>query len=112
MAETNMVGNERSMLKDQWKKEEEYEKEMQIQQFIVNRERNLELIRHNEAEQLLKDQQTNIEKTRDRGMLQATLNRESAEERWEQEQKRLRMTEVVELQKHYMQKAQDKREEE
>jgi hypothetical protein len=45
-------------------------------------------------------------------MLQATLDREQAIERYEQEQKRLRMTEVVELQKHYMQKAQDKRAEE
>jgi hypothetical protein len=55
MAETSLVGDERAMLKEQWKKEEEHEREMERQRFIVNRERNLELIRHNEAEQTLKD---------------------------------------------------------
>lgn len=45
-------------------------------------------------------------------MLQSTLDRELALERLEQEQKRIRTMEVVELQKHYMQKAQDKKAEE
>lgn len=54
--EKNVVGQERNMLKDQWKSEEEYEKEMERQKFILNRERNLELIRHNEAEKVLRDE--------------------------------------------------------
>ena len=38
------------MLNTQWKNEEEHEKEIERQKFLLNRERNLELIRHNEAE--------------------------------------------------------------
>jgi hypothetical protein len=49
---------------------------------------------------------------RDKNMLQTTLDRESAIERLEAEEKRIRRQEVVDLQKHYMQKAQDKRAEE
>lgn len=44
------------MLNDQWRKEEDYEKEMERQKFLLNRERNLELIRHNEAEKRLRDE--------------------------------------------------------
>lgn len=38
-------------------------------------------------------------------MLQTTLDREAAIERIESEEKRARRQEVVDLQKHYMQKA-------
>jgi hypothetical protein len=48
---------ERQMLKEQWKREEEHEREMERQRHVLNRERNMELIRHNEAEQLLRDEQ-------------------------------------------------------
>ena len=44
------------MLNDQWRKAEDYEKEMERQKFLLNRERNLELIRHNEAEKRLRDE--------------------------------------------------------
>lgn len=46
---------EKQMLSTQWKKEEEYERELERQKFILNRERNLELIRHNEAEKKLRE---------------------------------------------------------
>lgn len=97
-----MTQEERNMLQDQWKKEEEYEREMERQKFVLNRERNLELIRHNEAEKVLRDEQTLIEKQRDKGMLQQALNREKALENMEAEEKKMRRNEVVELQKHYM----------
>lgn len=100
------------MLSTQWKREEEYEKEMERQKFVLNRERNLELIRHNEAEKRIREEQDRMEKDRDRKMLQSTLDKESALEHMEQEEKRLRMQEVIDLQKHYMQKAQDKKAEE
>lgn len=57
------------MLKNQWKSEEEYEKEMERQKFVLNRERNLELIRHNEAEKILREEQMRLEKERDKNML-------------------------------------------
>ena len=43
---------------------------------MLNRERNLELIRHNEAEKKLRDEQESKIKDRDRQMLQEALNRE------------------------------------
>lgn len=42
---------------------------MERQKFVLNRERNLELIRHNEAEKVLRDAQDKVEKDRDRYLL-------------------------------------------
>jgi hypothetical protein len=57
------------MLAQNWTKEEQYEREMERQKFILNRERNLELIRHNEAEKQLRTEQERFEKNRDKAML-------------------------------------------
>ncbi len=57
------------MLAHNWKSEEEKEREMERQRFILNRERNLDLIRHNEAEKKLREEQEHLEKDRDRKML-------------------------------------------
>ena len=90
------------MLSNQWKNEEEHEREIERQKFILNRERNLELIRHNEAEKQLREEQEKMEKMRDKDMLQTALDRERALESLESEEKRLRRQEVIDLQKHYM----------
>jgi hypothetical protein len=45
---------EQQMLKHQWAKEIEADKEAERQKFILNRERNLELINHNAAERELR----------------------------------------------------------
>lgn len=63
------------------------EREMERQKFILNRERNLELIRHNEAEKRLREEQSKIEKDRDREMLNKALTKEQELERIEQEEK-------------------------
>ncbi len=42
------------MLKHQWAKEIDADKEAERQKFILNRERNLELINHNAAERELR----------------------------------------------------------
>ena len=42
------------MLKTQWAREIESDKEAERQKFILNRERNLELINHNAAERELR----------------------------------------------------------
>jgi hypothetical protein len=44
------------MLREQWIREQEAEQEIDRQKLILNRERNLELIRHNEAEKVLRDE--------------------------------------------------------
>jgi hypothetical protein len=43
---------------------------------VLNRERNLELIRHNEAEKRLREEQLRMEKERDKDMLNVALTRE------------------------------------
>jgi len=100
------------MLQNQWKREEESEKEAERQLFILNRERNLDLIQHNEVERGLRAQKDGLEKNRDIQMLSDQLRRESELERLENEEKDSRKREVVELQKHYFQEAADKRKEE
>jgi len=49
--ERQLTEAEKQMLRTQWQREEEQEKELERQKFVLNRERNLDLIRHNEAEQ-------------------------------------------------------------
>lgn len=53
--ERELTDMERNMLKDQWKREEDYEQELERQRQILTKERNLELIRHNEAEKILRE---------------------------------------------------------
>ena len=53
---------EQEMLKKQWAIEANQDKEADRQKFILNRERNIELINHNQAERELKQIQINAEK--------------------------------------------------
>lgn len=71
------------MLAEQWKKEEEMEREMERQRLLLNKERNLELIRHNELEKQLREEQERAEKERDKEMLSKAVNREQEIERLE-----------------------------
>ena len=43
------------MLRHQWQKEIEADKEVERQRFVLNRERNIELIRYNAAEKELRE---------------------------------------------------------
>ena len=97
------------MLKEQWIKEAEQERELERQKHVLNRERNMELIRHNDAEKILREDQIRFEKERDRNMLGKALNKEQQIERIEQEEKFRRRQEVVDLQQFYLQKAEDKK---
>lgn len=85
---------------------------MERQKFILNRERNLELIRHNEAEKKLREETSRVEKERDREMLNKALTKEQQLERLEQDEKLKRRQEVGDLQQYYLQKAEDKKAEE
>ena len=85
--EKNLTQAEKNMLAEQWKREEEQERELERQKFILNRERNLELIRHNEAEKKLREEQLRVEKGRDKDMLNSALTREQLLERIELEEK-------------------------
>ena len=76
---------------------------------LLNKERNLELLRHNDAEKLLKEDQLRSEKERDKIMLNTAIGREKEIERLEQEERSRRRKEVIDLQKFYMEKAEDKK---
>ncbi len=66
------------MLKEQWSKELASDKEADRQKFVLNKERNLELIKHNAAEKVLRDAQVGLDKARDRELLDAAMNKEQA----------------------------------
>lgn len=85
------------MLKEQWAKEIEADKEAERQKFILNRERNLELINHNAAERELRGIQQEAEKKRDLELLNAALSREKALQEIEEQERDERRREVVEL---------------
>jgi len=89
------------MLKTQWKQESEMDKEAERQKFILNRERNLELIKHNAAERELRQAQDNNEKVRDKELLEAAIARENALANIEETEKLKRRQEVIELQQYY-----------
>ena len=89
------------MLKEQWAKEIESDKEAERQKFILNRERNLELINHNAAERELRGIQQEVEKNRDLELLNAALTKEKALEEIEESERAERRREVIELQKYY-----------
>lgn len=85
------------MLKEQWAREIEADKEADRQKFILNRERNLELINHNAAERELRGIQQEAEKKRDLELLNAALSREKALQEIEEQERDERRREVVEL---------------
>lgn len=74
--ERELTEVERAMLKEQWVREQEQEREMERQKHLLNKERNLELLRHNDAEKLLKEDQLRSEKERDKQMLSTAIGRE------------------------------------
>lgn len=96
------------MLKKQWAMEAEADKEADRQKFILNRERNLELINHNAAERGLRDIQYSSDKQRDKELLEANLRREKAMMDLEEAAKQARRREVIELQDYYKRAAEDK----
>jgi len=66
------------MLKEQWTKEQQMDREADRQKFVLNRERNLELIKHNANERELRQAQEYADKYRDKELLDAALAREKA----------------------------------
>ena len=57
------------MLRDQWQVEEQKEKQDADQRFLLNRERNLELIAHNATEKQLREQAADQDRARDKVLL-------------------------------------------
>ena len=89
------------MLREQWSIEEQKEKQDAEQRFLLNRERNLELIGHNATENQLREAAKQQELERDKTLLSAALNRERAIEQVEADERLARRREIQELQAHY-----------
>jgi hypothetical protein len=96
------------MLKNQWQAEEDKEKRIEQDRSILNRERNLALIEHNQQEKLLREQAELSEKQRDLQLLNAALEREKELERLEHEERMRHRAETIELQKYAQQVSSDK----
>ena len=99
---------EQQELQQKWQQELDSEKHTEHTKFIENRERNLGLIKHNAAERELKAQQLEIEKLRDKEMLEVALAREKALQEIEDKERAERRNEVIALQQYYKQTQNDK----
>ena len=64
------------MLKDQWQREDMAETNLTKQRFMLDRQRNNDLINHNEGERVLRKEAEQAAKNRDKDMLAVALTRE------------------------------------
>ena len=106
--EAELIKKEQAMLRTQWAVEEEKEKADTQQRFLLNRERNLELISHNATEKELREQAQHQDRLRDKDLLNNALAREKAMEQLEADERLARRKEIQELQSHYNQMTSDK----
>ena len=63
--EDDLLAAEREMLKRQWALDQEKERNLERERQILNRERNIELMKHNQQEKGLREQAELAEKQRD-----------------------------------------------
>ena len=63
--EDDLLAAEREMLKRQWALDQEKERNLEKERQILNRERNIELMKHNQQEKGLREQAEPAEKQRD-----------------------------------------------
>ena len=96
------------MLRDQWAVEEQKEKQDAEQRFLLNRERNLELIAHNATEKQLREQAHQADLDCDKVILNKALAQEQAVRDYEEGERLARRREIQELQRHYQNTASDK----
>ena len=111
-AEKEKQDYEKQVLNEIWKVEDEKEKEIERQKLLLNKERNLELIRHNQMEKNLRDIEEQKEKERDKLLLQMALDREKALQDLELQEKDERRQEAKELQEYYKRQSDDQQKEE
>ena len=110
--ETRMQKDEKNMLNEQWKIEDEAEQHRQTQQHLINKERNLELIRHNALEKQILESEAEKERQRDRDMVEQAVARENAINNLEKQERDERRREAKELVSVYAASKADKAAEE
>ena len=97
--EKQLIADERAMLKTQWDRELAHEKKREEERYILNLERNKELIAHNAQEKILREQAELSEKQRDLILLNQALEYQRSVEAAEHEEKMKHRKETIEIQK-------------
>jgi len=103
---------EQDMLREQWKQEAEREGELERQRSLLNRDKNLDLLKHNEMERQLRIQQEQFEKERDKNMVKKVIGRENELLTLEMEEKRRQKEDAKNLIKDFSDKLVDQKNEE
>lgn len=99
--DSGMTELEKAMLNSQWLIEQDKEAEMKRQALLLNKERNLEIIRQNLLEKQIIEAGQKNEKDRDRDMVQQAVERERAIEQQEADDRERRRKEAKDLQEYY-----------
>jgi len=104
----DQTAQERAMLKGQWELEEMRTKHAEQEKFVLNRERNRELIMHNQQEKALREQSDLAEKQRDLQLLNSRLAMEQAQEQMEKDARDELRRQALEVQKYAQVSASEK----
>ena len=99
MSEREQV--EKQMLNEEWDKEKQREQAIKRERDRILRDRNLEIIQHNELTKQLKTEEELREREMDKVLINGIVKREEAEEMSELEEKVRRRLEAKEMIKHY-----------
>ena len=110
--EDAMRRTEQNMLQQHYKIEDEKAQQLQQQQLLLNKERNLEIIRHNQMEKDIANQEAERERQRDRDMIHNAVAHENHLAKIEHDEKEARRQEAKDLQEYYKSMKSDKEAEE
>lgn len=92
---------EKQMLNEEWEKEKQREMAIKRERDRILKERNLEIIQHNELTKQLKADEEKRERDLDKMLIEQIVRREEYEEQVELEEKVRRRLEAKEMIKHY-----------
>ena len=92
---------EKQMLNEEWNKEKQREQAIKRERDRILRDRNLEIIQHNELTKQLKYEEEQRERELDKVLINEIVKKEMAEEQLELDQKVRRRIEAKEMIKHY-----------
>ena len=92
---------EKQMLNEEWDKEKQREQAIKRERDRVLRDRNLEIIQHNELTKQFKSEEEQKERELDRNLINEIVKKENEEELRELDEKTRRRLEAKEMIKHY-----------
>lgn len=92
---------EKQMLNEEWEAEKQKEQAIKRERDRLLKDRNMEIIQHNELTKQLKSEEEKRERDQDKKLIEAIVQKEEYEERLELEEKVKRRMEAKEMIKHY-----------